>query len=172
MNEVETTFTNKIYFIYLLIISLVLISCGSSNEEIADESESNSSGEFPEFSNFPNQLFLGIEMEMTIEEAHNILTENNFEIKYQEDSRYYERDEDSIEVIIGEYDAIYDMTVFVKNKHYLSKKDELLEFLSQNATKTVKNQDFSVIEFDKMETPIKLKYFVQDEFIRLVFLLN
>lgn len=169
---VEKSYYRKLRTLVLLVIlGFAFESCSSSDSQ-NDESASQESNVFPEFTNFPNKQFLSIQLGMQTVNAEEILKANDFIMHYGEDSKYYIRSNDSIEVILPESETLYELKIFIKKSHYLAKTDDFKSFLGKNASNTNKKTNLIILEFKDIDKPFKLNYFKQKDFIRLKFTLK
>ena len=153
--------------LFFVIIVMSLQSCSSSDTNKTDNALSEKSTLFPEFKNFPDQVFLQIKLGMNLEVTDQILQSNDYKSLYIDDSKYYLNESDSIELVFPESDELHEITIFIKNKRYLSKNDELRDFFSKKASKMDKNGNLSIMDYTESVQNFRLVYFVQSDYIRL-----
>ena len=164
--SVEKSALREFFSFFVIILMLLTQSCSSNSTETS-RTPSEELLAFSEFQNFPEQQFLQIKLGMELELTEDILKSNGFKIGYDEDSKYYSRTSDSIEVVLPENDRMSEMIIFIKNEAYLNQKDELLSFLSKKSSFIDSNGGLTILEFNNFTEPFRLNYFIQKDYIRL-----
>lgn len=155
--------------IFISSILLIVLGCNDSNLSDNELVQETDICDFPSFCDFPAFPFEDLAFGLDNETVMLRLKSSDFALSEQEN--FYYRKQDSIGIFLPNSDELNNFKIIIENKHYLSKKDDFLSFLEENASKSNKNENFWVGNF-MLEQPFKMSVFSQKDYLRLEYNLN